>query len=307
GRGVFRWHGKVCGKAQLATNRPLCQRKTGDGLEKDLANLWSRKKITKKAHAGRGLETIWEIPDEMVSLNNPFKGNMKLNPLCLGTLCLAFFSLHASSATLYVDLNSTNPVSPYAGWNTAATNIQDAIDAANAGDAVLVTNGIYAQGGRVMLAITNRVALNKPISLQSVNGPWVTIIQGVGMTNGASAVRCAWLTNGASLTGFTLRLGATGSISDNTGGGAASFTNALVANCLIYSNTAAYEGGGAYQGTLKNCAIYGNNCPNGGGTCNSILNSCTVAGNSGTYTAGVYFSSCTNCIVYYNLGTPTGN
>src|SRR5208282_5709160 len=62
GRGVFRWHGKVCGKAQLATNRPLCQRKTGYRLEKDLANLWSRKKITKKAHAGRGLETIWEIP-----------------------------------------------------------------------------------------------------------------------------------------------------------------------------------------------------------------------------------------------------
>jgi len=41
--------------------RPLCQRKTGDGLEKDLANLWSGKKITKKAHAGRGLETIWEM------------------------------------------------------------------------------------------------------------------------------------------------------------------------------------------------------------------------------------------------------
>jgi hypothetical protein len=46
----------------------LCQRKTGDGLEKDLANLWSRKRIMKKAHAGRGQETIWEIP---VNLNRP--------------------------------------------------------------------------------------------------------------------------------------------------------------------------------------------------------------------------------------------
>jgi len=127
------------------------------------------------------------------------------------------------------------------------------------------------------------------------------------MTNGVSAVRCVWLTNGASLTGFTLRYGATGNASDVYGGGVASFSNAIVANCLIYSNTAAYEGGGAYQGTLRNCAIYGNNCPNGGGTCNSILNNCTVAYNSGTYTAGVYFGRFTNCIVYYNLTTPSGN
>jgi hypothetical protein len=32
-----------------------------NGLEKGLANLWSRKKITKKAHAGRGQETKWEM------------------------------------------------------------------------------------------------------------------------------------------------------------------------------------------------------------------------------------------------------
>jgi hypothetical protein len=33
-----------------------------NGLEKVLANRRNRKIITKKAHAGRGLETIWEIP-----------------------------------------------------------------------------------------------------------------------------------------------------------------------------------------------------------------------------------------------------
>jgi len=41
---------------------PLCRRKTGGGLEKGLANLWSRKSITKKACAGRGQETKWDIP-----------------------------------------------------------------------------------------------------------------------------------------------------------------------------------------------------------------------------------------------------
>ena len=38
--------GKACGKAQTATKRPLCQRKTEGGLENGLANLWRGKKIT---------------------------------------------------------------------------------------------------------------------------------------------------------------------------------------------------------------------------------------------------------------------
>jgi hypothetical protein len=46
----------------MATKRPLCLRKTEGGPEKGLVNLWSRKKIAKKAHAGRGQETKWEIP-----------------------------------------------------------------------------------------------------------------------------------------------------------------------------------------------------------------------------------------------------
>jgi hypothetical protein len=33
-------------------------------LDKRLANMWSRKKITKKAQAVRGQESIWEIPNE---------------------------------------------------------------------------------------------------------------------------------------------------------------------------------------------------------------------------------------------------
>src|ERR1700677_2970984 len=62
GGGVFRWHGKACGKAQKPTKRSLCRRKTLGGPQNRLANPWRRQKTTKKPHAGRGQETIWENP-----------------------------------------------------------------------------------------------------------------------------------------------------------------------------------------------------------------------------------------------------
>src|SRR5207302_82755 len=81
-------------------------------------------------------------------------------------------------------------------------------DAAMAGDEVVVTNGIYAAGGRAVYGtMTNRVAVDKPLALRSVNGPQFTIIQGRWLpstTNGDGAIRCAYLTNGASLSGFTV-------------------------------------------------------------------------------------------------------
>jgi len=219
----------------------------------------------------------------------------------------------AQGVTHYVDANSSNPMPPYTSWATAAATIQDAVDASAADDQVMVTNGVYATGGHAVYEgqITNRIAVTKPLSVFSVNGAQATIIDGRGET------RCAYLTNGANLSGFALTNGvgtypAGGGAYISAGGGGVycESTNALVFNCLIVSNTA-IEGGGAFSGTLSNCTLIGNSAPNwidyGGGARWSILNHCTLIGNY-AYANGGGADHCTlnNCMLRGNLASQGG-
>jgi len=219
------------------------------------------------------------------------------------------------AATLHVDVNGQNPAPPYSTWATAANVIQDAIDAAVAGDEIVVTNGVYATGGRTVSGygtMTNRVAVDKAISVHSVNGPQVTVIQGrlaPSTIFGGSAIRCVFLASGASLSGFTLTNGATHSsgnlIFELSGGGVwCSATDAVVSQCVIAGNHAKMQGGGAYGGTLNNCLFTGNSATNAGATFSNVLNNCTITGNSSLLgVGGAASATLNNCIVYFNVGS----
>ena len=243
-----------------------------------------------------------------------------------GAIAMLFLTLKASATVCYVNVNGAAPAPPYTNWLTAATNIQDAIDAANPNDQILVTNGVYQNGGRVVYgSLTNRVAVTKSLIVRSVNGPAVTVIQGYqvpGTTNGDSAIRCVYLTNGAALVGFTLTNGAT---SGNGGGLCCESINAFASNCVVQGNNSASLGGGTYQGTLNNCIVRGNTAFMGGGAFNGTLNNCVLINNSASYVgggaengilnnctivgnsapsggSGTDYSYLNNSIIYYNQG-----
>ncbi|HLH55311.1 MAG TPA: immunoglobulin domain-containing protein [Verrucomicrobiae bacterium] len=199
----------------------------------------------------------------------------------------------STPGTKYVWQDSLTPSVPYATWATAAHTIQDAVDAGIAGDTILVTNGVYASGGRAVGYDQNRVTIPISVFLKSVNGPQVTIIDGQG-TN-----RCVALTNGVVVSGFTLTNG--GLLFGGCGGADGTPGGGLLTNCVLTRNRGTFGGGAAYC-TLYDCTL-SNNSANlaGGGVQSCTLSNCFLIGNSAaTNGSGAFFSSLFNC-------TLTGN
>lgn len=247
------------------------------------------------------------------------------NPrIVFGTVDIGAYESPYNIKVHYVSVTSTNPITPFNGWSIAATNIQDAVDAATNGDTVLVTNGLYQFGGRTAngFALTNRVAVTKPIALMSVNGAAATLIQGK-TPRGGSAIRCVYLTNGAALSGFTLTNGGTLTSGNSTyeisgGGLLCESTKAVVSNCVVIGCSAA-NGGGVEGGALNGCAItrnsasygggvYGSNQIFGGATISNLLNNCLITSNYATsHGGGAFGSTLNNCLISSNsTGLYTG-
>ena len=118
----------------------------------------------------------------MKTANSKWLASVSLTKLSLVATAMFLAATSSALATVrYVNVNNANPTPPYTNWATAATNIQDAVDAAGAGDEIVVTNGTYAGGSQVdPHGNFNFVVVDKPLVLSSVNGPDVTMIDGGG-------------------------------------------------------------------------------------------------------------------------------
>ena len=197
--------------------------------------------------------------------------------------CLAV-PLALQAATFYVS-PSGNDANNGSSWAQAKRTIQAAITvAAMTDDVVLVADGTYGP------IVVDKSTILPSITIRSVNGPAVTIIDGGG------TARCVELVSTVTLDGFTLTNGYA-----DIGGGLLMTGGGLVTNCIITGNTATQRGGGAYLNT-----------PVGHAAASKIVNS-TISGNTagheggGVYLVrGVSVSAVENSIIRGNVAGRAG-
>jgi hypothetical protein len=201
---------------------------------------------------------------------------MRVAILLCGALCLQAHPLVA--ATRHVAEGNPSASAPFLSWATAAASIQDALDVSVPGDEILVSNGIYQVGSRVLGAVAgaSRVAISNAVAVRSVNGWAFTAIK--GDTN--PVVRSVYMADGAVLEGFTIFNGA----AVDGGGIYAASRSATVRLCRIEKNIATGAGAGIWSGTVEDSLILTNDAnvvgsTGGGGAHGSALLRCTVVGN----------------------------
>lgn len=211
---------------------------------------------------------------------------------------------------MYVARGGNSPVAPYITWSTAASNIQDAVDAAATGDRIVVSNGTYT--------LTNQIVVAKGVILEGLGGSSNTFING---NYPQTTNRCFFVSNTwAVLAGFTITNGyAAGSEWGGTNGGGVYLGAGLIRDCVISSNMAVFKGGGVYlaTGTITNSTVVRNSSANAGGgvSCygNTTIRNCTIASNYSANVAGgvdvIYEApgptTIENCLIGHN-SAPNG-
>lgn len=229
--------------------------------------------------------------------------------MVIACVALAFGLWAGDAQTWYVDCN----LSGFAGHDgkspeSAFETIQEAVDAASAGDTILVQPGRYAKGGGDTVRSDTKASCGNSrvfvegkanLTIRSLGCKTNTFIVGQAASTsnklGDDAYRCVAVQNseGTVVEGFTLCDGSTKDSSTETlGSGGGLFcldakVKVYLVDCDIV-NCVAYNYSASYYGTLVRCHVHNNISTRG----------------------GVYFCRYSRLfcsIVSDNAGTPSGN
>ncbi|MBP7830186.1 MAG: hypothetical protein KA248_09745 [Kiritimatiellae bacterium] len=226
----------------------------------------------------------------------------------LGVLGLFVSCSARAQTTRYVVPVNPGAAPPYTSWATAATNIQDAVDASTAGDSVLVTDGVFA--------VTAPIQVTNGIAIRSVHGRGPVVVDGQGQC------RCFDLgSSAAHLDGLVIIRGAAAQ-----GAGVYSL-GATITNCAVYTCRASNSAAGVYMegGLLTDSDVSSNRIESatgdmlmGGGVyavsgalvraCRIATNVLREAGGGSLYGVGLYMetSAAERCSVCANNGYSSG-
>ena len=193
----------------------------------------------------------------------------------------------------YVVTSNPGAAWPYATWATAATNIQDAVDAAFPLDTVVLTNGQWE--------IPSTITVDKPVTIRGLNGPEKTWVRGPYYPRD----RCFLLADvTCTLSGLLIRSGET--TGDGAGVHCAGRTP-LIEDCWIRFNLADGDGGGVSGGTLQRCLVERNWGANGAGVADSAVYNSVMYSNTASVAGGAaYDSELVNCTLIENTADGEG-
>jgi len=188
-------------------------------------------------------------------------------------------------------------------WPMAFLTIQEAVNAASAGDEVWIKKGVYK--------ISTQIDISKEVHIyggfdgtesQRNDRDWATNITTV---DGQNNTRCFYVTSNPTIDGLTVTNGnANGStFPDNSGGGIYNENaSPVINNCIFSENNANSDGGGIFNNesspTITSCSFNSNTAVIGGGLRNMyhaspMVTNCTFSQNFAILNGGGIFN-CTS-------------
>ena len=245
---------------------------------------------------------------------------------------------------LYVDQACEAPAAPYGTWATAATKVQDAINAAVDGCEIIVRAARYADGARILVEksvhlhsetgspedviLARKSGVDHAILFVSAHGALVDgfAIEG-GHANGYAGAGISYGILGGCVSNCVIRNCYGWNWSGENSAVSSTYSTALTTHCVITNNTLASDNGGGSKaivgissGRLENCLVKDNYsgsaetdpvCLLSVGSAGVVVN-CTFVGNTMINRGLVRIDSTsggavTNCVFADNTFPATGS